>query len=62
VTGHTYAVILNTRNERGFFYFTITEYVANKKLAIQYAVQDYQLQRETAHSRGFAWNAVNREY
>ncbi|MBZ5536746.1 MAG: hypothetical protein LAO31_12390 [Acidobacteriia bacterium] len=42
-TDHTYAVLLSAQDKRGLFIFTVTDYVANKKVSLRYAVKSYQI-------------------
>jgi hypothetical protein len=57
--GHTYAVLVNKRDERALFYFTITGYIPNERLDLRYAVKEYQLLTATAESPGFSWEKKN---
>jgi hypothetical protein len=58
--GHTYAVLLNARDKRGLFVFTVTEYVPNKKVGLRYAVESYQVTPGgQILSPGFQWEQSN---
>ena len=54
--GHTYAVLINKREIRGLFYFTVTGYTPNQRLDLSYTVKEYQILSVTAESPGFDWN------
>jgi hypothetical protein len=56
---HTYAVLINKGDIRGFFYFTVTGYVPNQKLELKYVVKDYELLNRRDSSAGFNWGATN---
>ncbi len=58
VTGHTYGMLINKPDERGFFYFHVTAYVPNRSVELDYAIMDYAIMREEARSPGFAWNVT----
>jgi hypothetical protein len=53
--GHCYAVLINRRDARGMFYFTVTGYIPNERLDLRYVVKDYQLLKMYAESPGFDW-------
>ncbi|MGH9521322.1 MAG: hypothetical protein ACRD3E_02185 [Terriglobales bacterium] len=55
VAGHTYGVLLNRSDSRGFFYFRVLEYLPNERVKLEYAVMDYQRLRVEAASAGFDW-------
>ena len=56
--GHTYGVVINKSNYvRGLLYFTVTAYVPNQKVDLDYAVMDYQILNLQSQSPGFDWNA-----
>src|SRR5579864_4646073 len=57
--GHTYAVLVDKRRERGLFYFTITGYIPNERLDLRYAVKEYQLLELRTQSPGFDWDRKN---
>ena len=57
--GHTYAVLVDKRGERGLFYFTITGYIPNERLDLRYSVKEYQLSIVRAESPGFDWEKKN---
>ena len=54
--GHTYALLIDRRDERGLVYFTITGYVPNQRLDLRYVVKHFELMRVVAESPGFDWN------
>jgi hypothetical protein len=57
---HTYAVLLNARDKRGLFVFTVAEYVSNKKVSLRYAVKSYQVTPSgQVASSGFSWERRN---
>ena len=57
---HTYAVLLNARDKRGLFVFTVMEYVPNKKVSLRYAVESYQVTSGgQISSPGFQWGQRN---
>jgi hypothetical protein len=57
---HTYAVLLNARDKRGLFVFTVAEYVPNKKVSLRYAVKSYQVTPSgQVSSSGFSWEQRN---
>lgn len=57
---HTYAVLLNGRERRGLFVFSVTEYVPNKKVSLKYAVKSYQVMPVgQVASSGFQWEQTN---
>ena len=53
---HTYGVLINKREVRGFFYFRVTAYVPNQSVELEYAVMEYQVLRMEARSAGFSWD------
>lgn len=56
--GHTYGVTINkSHGIRGLLYFTVTAYVPNQSVNLDYAVMDYQLLNLQSQSPGFDWNA-----
>ena len=58
--GHTYAVLLNERDKRGLFVFTVAEHVPNKLVRLRYAVKSYQVTTGgQAASPGFSWDQKN---
>jgi hypothetical protein len=57
---HTYALLINTRETRGLFVFTLDDYQPNRKVAISYAVKEYEILDVKAESKGFDWEAQNR--
>ena len=59
--GHTYAVLLNKREIRGLFVFTVTGYEKNKHVDIRYAVKEYQVQTTAEESPGFDWSRGSSE-
>ena len=54
--GHTYGLLINKPEIRGFFFFQVMRHVANQKVELEYVVQDYQLLDRSAASSGFAWD------
>ncbi|HKT50077.1 MAG TPA: hypothetical protein VJV96_07250 [Candidatus Angelobacter sp.] len=54
--GHTYGLLINKPEVRGFFFFQVMRYVPNQKVELKYVVQDYQLLNRSAASPGFAWD------
>ena len=56
---HTYAVLINKREVRGLFLFTVINYVPNKQVDLRYAVKEYQVLNVRAQSEGFDWGAKN---
>ena len=59
---HTYAVLLNKRELRGLFIFTVVNYVPNEKVELKYAVKAYQImQGHPIASSGFDWERLNTE-
>jgi hypothetical protein len=40
--GHTYAVLVDKKRERGLLYFTITGYIPNERLDLRYSVKEYR--------------------
>lgn len=57
--GHTYAVLLNKREVRGLFIFTVTKHVPNQQVELKYAVKEYQIMNVMAQSPGFNWDQNN---
>jgi hypothetical protein len=53
--GHTYALLINRRDVRGFVYFTVTGYIPNERLDLRYTVKHYQRVMVRAESSGFDW-------
>jgi hypothetical protein len=58
---HTYAVLLNKRELRGLFFFTVVGYVPHQKVDLRYAVKKYQILSVTAESPGFDWVRKNEQ-
>ncbi len=56
--GHTYGVLINKSDIRGFFYFRVLAYVPNRFAELEYVVMDYQILQVAAESPGFDWNAT----
>jgi len=56
---HTYAVLVSGTEIRGFYVFTVTGHVPNKRLDLMYAVKDFQIVGVRAESPGFNWSAEN---
>lgn len=59
--GHTYAVLLNKREIRGLFVFTVVNHVPNQRVLLRYAVKEYQIMEAKAQSEGFDWGRDNSE-
>ena len=59
VVNHTYVVLLNKREIRGLFVFTVTDHVPNKRVDLKYAVKEYQIMDIKAQSPGFDWGQEN---
>ncbi len=56
---HTYAVLMGGTEIRSLFVFTVTGYIPNKKLDLQYVVKEYQVLQVRAQSPGFDWMREN---
>ncbi len=56
---HTYIVMLNKREVRGLFVFTVIGYTSNQRVDLRYAVKNYQVQQTVAASPGFEWSKTN---
>ena len=54
--GHTYGLLINKPEIRGFFFFQVMRHIPNHKVELKYVVQDYQLLNRSAASSGFAWD------
>ena len=52
---HTYAVVINKRELRGLFVFSVVNYTPNKKVDLEYAVKEYQVMNVRSESEGFEW-------
>ncbi|HKS27854.1 MAG TPA: hypothetical protein VJS44_08550 [Pyrinomonadaceae bacterium] len=61
VEGHTYVVLLNKREIRGLFVFTVVNHVPNQRVLLRYAVKEYQIMEAKAQSEGFDWGRDNAE-
>src|SRR5262249_4541095 len=57
--GHTYAVLTSNPEVRALFVFTVTEYVPNKRVDLNYVVKEYQVLELKAQSPGFSWETEN---
>ena len=57
---HTYALLINKSEIRGLFVFTVDDYQPNTKVALSYAVREYQVLNLKGESKGFDWDAENR--
>jgi|SRR6185312_2777488 hypothetical protein len=57
---HTYAVLIDKRDLRGLFVFRVEEYQPNSRVALSFAVREYQVLDVKAESKGFDWSAENR--
>src|SRR5215831_3877089 len=53
--GHSYGVLINKRDVRGFFFFRVMAHIPNQKIELEYVVMDYQEIETKAESRGFDW-------
>ncbi len=58
--GHTYVVLLNGRERRGLFAFTVIGHVPNKRVDLRYTVKAYMMLRELAESPGWDWGRPSR--
>ena len=59
---HTYAVLLNKRELRGLFIFTVVNYIPDEKVELKYAVKSYQImQGHPIAASGFDWERLNTE-
>jgi hypothetical protein len=56
---HTYVVLLNKREIRGLFVFTVMNYEPNQQVELKYAVKEYQVMDVKAQSPGFNWGRQN---
>jgi hypothetical protein len=56
---HTYVVLLNKREIRGLFIFTVTSHDPNQQVELKYAVKEYQVLDVKAQSPGFSWEQNN---
>ncbi|HEY6307276.1 MAG TPA: hypothetical protein VI488_12550 [Candidatus Angelobacter sp.] len=56
---HTYVVLINKREIRGLFVFSVANYVPNKKADLRYAVKEYQVMNVKSESEGFDWGMKN---
>lgn len=53
---HTYAVLLNEREKRGLYIFTVVNHVPNEKVELKYAVKSYQIMPQgQVIAAGFDW-------
>ena len=57
--GHTYGLLINKPDIRGFFFFQVMRHIPNQKVELKYVVQDYQLLDRSAASPGFGWDGKN---
>ncbi|HEY2363176.1 MAG TPA: hypothetical protein VGK36_18795 [Candidatus Angelobacter sp.] len=55
-SGHTYAVLINKGDIRGFFFFQVVNYVPNQKLDLEYVVMDYSIYHVEQIAPGFDWD------
>ncbi|HEX8847449.1 MAG TPA: hypothetical protein VF791_22590 [Pyrinomonadaceae bacterium] len=55
LVNHTYAVLLNKRELRGLFIFTVTAHVPDERVELRYVVKEYQVLEVRAESPGFSW-------
>jgi len=56
---HTYSVLISRSDVRSMFAFTVTGYVPNKSLDLNYVVKEYQVLAVKAQSPGFDWVKEN---
>jgi len=56
---HTYAVLISRSDARCMFAFTVTGYVPNKRLDLNYVVKEYQILELKTQSPGFDWTTEN---
>ena len=56
---HTYAVLISRSDARCMFAFTVTGYVPNKRLDLNYVVKEYQILELKTQSPGFGWETKN---
>ncbi|MCA1557453.1 MAG: hypothetical protein LC731_02810 [Acidobacteria bacterium] len=56
---HTYVVLLNKRDIRGLFIFSVVNHVPNERVDLKYAVKEYQILYVKASSPGFDWGKEN---
>ncbi|HEX4605510.1 MAG TPA: hypothetical protein VH724_16030 [Candidatus Angelobacter sp.] len=57
--GHTYAVLASSSEVRAVFVFTVTGYIPNKRVDLNYVVKDYQVFELKTQSPGFSWEKEN---
>ena len=57
VLNHTYGVLINKDETRGFFFFRVIAYVPNQSVTLEYVVEDYQITQVVSQSPGFDWSA-----
>lgn len=58
-TGHTYALLINKRDVRGLFVFSVVNYEPNKKVELRYAVKEYEIISVSNRAGEFRWDAKN---
>jgi hypothetical protein len=56
VEGHTYGLLINKSDVRGFFFFQVLRHVQNQKVEVKYVVEDYQILNQSAQAPGFGWD------
>jgi hypothetical protein len=56
VEGHTYGLLINKQDVRGFFFVQVIRHVQNQKVDLTYVVQDYQIHDQVTQAPGFAWD------
>ena len=56
---HTYVVLINKREVRGLFVFSVDSFVPGQRVDLRYAVKECQVLSERARSEGFDWEARN---
>ena len=56
VEGHTYGLLINKPDVRGFFFFQVIRHVQNQKVEVKYVVEDYQILNPSTQAPGFGWD------
>jgi hypothetical protein len=57
---HTYAALVAHSDIKSLFVFTVTGYVPNKRVDLQYAVKEYQVLGLREQSPGFGWRTESK--
>ncbi len=57
---HTYVALIARAEIKSLFVFTVTGYVPNKRVELQYAVKEYQVLGLREQSPGFGWQTESR--